>query len=63
MSDLPPLPFDYESNRLANSKHEGAGHVWLLDANGKRIANIFGTGRQKMALVKLMIEASKQVKQ
>jgi hypothetical protein len=56
--DLPPGPFSYETvRRLGGSDHEGSGHVYLLDGNGRKIASMWGKKEEKMALVDLIIRA------
>ena len=56
-ANLPPGPWSYEEVRSEKSRYEGSGHVYLLDANGRKIASIWGKPDEKMALVAYMIEA------
>lgn len=60
MSNLPPGPFSYETVRSVQSTHEGAGHVYILDRNGRKIASIWGKPAEKMALAQLIIDASEE---
>jgi hypothetical protein len=54
---LPPLPWSYETNAPVNV-HEGKGFVYLLDANGRKIGTVWGNPDEKMATVKLIMDAS-----
>src|SRR3546814_10444253 len=54
---LPPGPYCYQTTALPG-EHDGKGHVYLVDAAGKKIASIWGNADVKMALVGLFIDAS-----
>lgn len=54
---LPPLPWSYETNALVG-RHEGSGFVYLLDANGRKIGTVWGNPDEKLAIAKLVIDAS-----
>lgn len=54
---LPPLPWSYETNAPVGI-HEGKGFVYLLDANGRKIGTVWGNPDEKMAIVKLVMDAS-----
>ena len=59
---LPPLPWSYSTTRPVSSAHEGAGHVYLLDANGRRIAALWGKPDEKLAIAELVCDASDAAK-
>jgi len=59
--NLPPGPYDYETTAPLDS-HHGKGHIYIVDANGKRLAAIWGKPDAKMALVDFILEASKGIK-
>jgi hypothetical protein len=54
---LPPFPWSYETRRSANTSHQGAGHVYLVDATGKRIASVWGHPDAKLAMVARVLDA------
>lgn len=56
---LPPGPWDYETTAPVG-EHDGKGHVYLIDANKRKIASIWGPADTKVALVKMMIDAREQ---
>jgi hypothetical protein len=56
---LPPLPWSYQTNSPAG-KHEGSGFVYLIDANGRKIAALWGNPEEKIASAQFIIEASDQ---
>ncbi len=58
MSKLPPGPYEYETTADLNG-HHGLGHVYIVDANGRKIASIWGKPDEKMALVE-MIQAARR---
>lgn len=55
---LPPGPWTYETTH-PDGQH-GTGHVYLIDANSRKIASIWGTGEEKIALVNLIISAERE---
>lgn len=55
--DLPKGPYRYEMTAL-EGEHHGSGHVYLVDADSKRLASIWGKKESKMALADLIIKAS-----
>ena len=55
--ETPPGPYAYLTTARAGD-HHGNGHVYIIDANGKKIASIWGTAAMKMGLAQLIIEAS-----
>lgn len=57
--DLPPLPWTYETNSQAG-RHPASGFVYLVDANGRKIANLWGHLDEKIALAEFICEASKR---
>ncbi len=54
---LPPLPWSYQTSAAAGT-HEGNGFVYLLDANGRRIATLWGKPAEKLAVAELVCDAS-----
>ncbi len=54
--DLPPRPFSYQTIDRADGK--GAGHVYVLDANGRKVASLWGKPAEKIALAELICDAS-----
>lgn len=54
-ADLPPLPWSFQTI----STYEGkVGFVYILDANGRKIASIWGKPSEKMAMAELICDAS-----
>jgi hypothetical protein len=61
--ELAPGPWSYETT-AAPGTPDGNGHVYIVDATGRRIASLWGPARVKMATAQLMItarDASKNV--
>jgi hypothetical protein len=58
---LPPLPWTYETNSVAG-KHPGSGQVYLLDANGRKIAALYCSPEEKIAMAEFICEASAKAK-
>lgn len=58
IGELPIGPYQYETVRAMNSAHEGSGHVYILDKDGRKIASMWGKPHEKMALAQLIIDAS-----
>lgn len=59
LSKLPPRPWSY----LVTAKlgqHEGAGHVYIVDANGRKIACVWGTPDEKIAFTELALTAANE---
>ena len=52
MSDLPPGPFSYMVYG-----ETGNGHMHIIDANGRKIAAVWGKPAEKIALAELIIKA------
>lgn len=58
-SALPPGP--YEPMVTARpGEHIGSGHVYLVDSNDRKIASLWGTPDEKIALANLIICAHEQ---
>lgn len=58
---LPPGPFAL----LVTARpvqHQGAGHVYIVDASGRKIASVWGTPDEKMALADMIITAREKNK-
>lgn len=53
---LPPGPWEYETTAPFDG-HHGKGHVYIVDANGRKIASCWGKPDEKLALKDLIIEA------
>ena len=62
LEHLPPGPFEYETT-APMERHHGMGHVYIVDATGKKVAVVWGKPDVKMALVKLIVEARDKVKE
>lgn len=54
---LPPLPLAYEVT-AREGEHEGSRHVYLVDANGRKVACIWGKPDEKIALTTMIINAA-----
>lgn len=54
--DLPPGPYTFETI-TAKGRPEGTGHIYLLDATGRKIASMWGTPKEKVALANLICDA------
>lgn len=48
--NLPPLPLDWTSS--ATPSANGAFHVYLVDANGRKVGALWGTSPEKQAMAK-----------
>ena len=59
--NLPPLPLSYELNQKKGNP-DGVGFVYILDANGRKVASIWGRPAEKIALAELICHASDRVK-
>jgi hypothetical protein len=57
MDKLPPLPWSYETNSLAG-KPPGTGQVYLVDANGRKIAALYCSPEEKIALAEFICSIS-----
>lgn len=55
-SNLPPGPYEYMTT-AALDDHHGVGHVYIVDANGRKIASIWGKPDEKLALKDLILKA------
>lgn len=58
-SKLPPGPWSWEDN-APEGRPYGTGHVYIIDANGRKIASIWGKPEEKIAIADLVIEARDQ---
>lgn len=54
--NLPPLPWTYQTSAHPG-QHEGAGFVYLVDANGRKIGTFWGRPEEKIAIAELVIDA------
>lgn len=57
--ELPPLPWTYETNHLVG-KNPGYGNVYLVDANGRKIAALYCSPEEKIALAEFLCAASER---
>jgi hypothetical protein len=55
---LPLGPYAYETTARPGA-HDGTGHVYLVDATGRRIATLWGTAAEKLALADLFMRADR----
>ena len=53
---LPAGPFHYETTAPFGA-HDGKGHVYIVDATGRRIASLWGPADTKLAMAELIINA------
>ncbi len=56
IKSLPPGPWHYETTAPPD-KHDGNGHVYVVDANGRKIAAVWGPPETKIATATMMIKA------
>ena len=61
MTDLPPGPFTYWTTAPAGEPI-GNGHVYIVDANNRKIAALWGKPAEKIAMVELIIKARDEMK-
>jgi hypothetical protein len=59
LGKLPPLPWTYLTNSLVG-KHPGSGQVYLVDANGRKIATIYCSPEEKIAVAEFICAASER---
>lgn len=53
---LPAGPYSYQTT-AREGDHHGKGHVYIVDATGKRLASLWGPPDVKMGLAELIINA------
>lgn len=53
---LPPKPYTLLESATASAN--GAFHLYLVDAKGRKIAALWGTEKEKLALGEMIVEAS-----
>lgn len=56
MTDLPPMPWDWIASSAPSAN--GAFHIYLVDANGRKIAAIWGKGSEKKAIADFIVRAT-----
>lgn len=61
LEKLPALPWTYETNSYVG-KHPGSGNVYVVDANGRKIAAIYCAPEEKIALAEFICAASVSAK-
>lgn len=54
--DLPPGPYSYQTI-TPKGRPEGGGHVYLVDANGRKIGCVWGVASEKLAIARLLCHA------
>lgn len=54
--EAPPKP--YALIESATESGNGSFHLYVVDANGRKIAALWGTAEEKIALGRLIVEAS-----
>lgn len=57
---LPPGPFGFETTARPD-EHIGTGHVYIIDATGRKIATVWGSKENKIALAEMIIEARDRI--
>lgn len=55
---LPKLPFSFQQMSVRADLTLGNGHVYLLDADGRKIASLWGKPREKLALASFICDTS-----
>lgn len=55
-----PYSYQYTTPKGAGDRAIGKGHVYLLDANGRKIASLWGKPEEKLALAELICDASEK---
>ena len=55
--DIPPGPFNYETTVPDFNDHHGFGHLYIIDANGRKIAALWGKPDEKLAMKDLILNA------
>lgn len=53
--NLPPLPYSFQ---VISTYGGQAGFVYILDANGRKIASLWGKPDEKTAMAELICDAS-----
>jgi hypothetical protein len=53
---LPPGPYSYMTTAKAGD-HDGKGVCHVLDGNGRKVAVLWGSPNEKLALAELIIDA------
>jgi hypothetical protein len=56
---LPPFPWTYLTNSIVG-KHPGSGNVYLVDANGRKIAALYCSPEEKIALAEFICSMSER---
>ena len=59
MHNLPDVPWSYQS--VGGRDHLGSGHVYILDANGRKIASLWGKPEEKLALAEAICDLSEKL--
>lgn len=60
-ANLPPGPYAYETTQPAGAP-DGSGHVYIIDASGRKIASMWGKPAEKLALAELILRARDEAK-
>ena len=56
VGNLPKGPFEYMTTAPLDG-HHGMGHVYVVDADGRKIASLWGKPDEKLALLDLILKA------
>jgi hypothetical protein len=54
-TELPPFPWDWIASGTPTAN--GQFHAYLVDANGRKIAAIWGKGKEKEAIADFILKA------
>lgn len=61
ITDLPPGPWSFTFTPGRKHTAIGQGHVYIVDANGRKIASIWGSAEEKVLVAEMMIAARNNV--
>ena len=59
VADLAPMPWTWITTS-PDEGFEGSGHIYLVDANGRKIACIWGKAREKVAAANFICDATER---
>jgi hypothetical protein len=59
MMRLPPLPWTYVT--IGGPGDPGHGHVYIVDANNRKIASIWGKAQEKIAFAEAVCDLSERL--
>jgi hypothetical protein len=55
-AELPAGPWHYETT-ARRGEPDGTGHVYIVDATGRKIMSVWGSAATKMAIAELVLRA------